>query len=626
MVKPEILLVFSCFLISMVIVAQPVTRNTYTTQVLVAGGGASGIAAALQAARMDVSVILVEETPWLGGMLTAAGVSATDGNHKLPSGIWGEFRQRLYDHYGGPQKLATGWVSNTQFEPVVGNAIFQEMADKLPNLRRFHGFYPVEVRKKKQKVTGVVFENERKERLEINAGITIDATELGDVMAMAGCAYRVGQDARSESGESNAVEKVDEANIQDLTYSAILKDYGAGKAPRVKLPDGFDLSQFDCTCKENCESPGNATHDAGRMITYGKLPNGKYMINWPEKGNDTYLNIIGLSNTERKQALIKAKETTLAFVYLLQTKLGFDRLGLSDEFGTSDSLPWIAYHRESRRVKGLSFLTENDLADSYNISGPRLYRQGIAVGNYPLDHHHKKNPAGITEAGYYKIPPFTIPYGSLVPEKVDGLLVAEKSISVSHMVNGSSRLQPIVLCIGQAAGAAAAMAVVKRIPPRRINIRQLQDQLLRSGAYIYPVVDMLPQDSFFTSMQHACAMGWIRPEFKVNGWANEMYCYPDSIINTALLNTILGRISPGWSRAAGSSVTVTAGDIAAALMQIRYKRTGIKKITRADPFGYLVKKDIFPVHSKRSDVWTIKQLILATDKLFLPFSQPLYPE
>jgi len=95
---------------------------------LIIGGGTGGTAAGIQASRMGVKVTILEETPWLGGMLTSAGVSAIDGNHELPSGIWGEFREALYDYYGGPSKVSTGWVSHTLFEPSVGNEILQKIA------------------------------------------------------------------------------------------------------------------------------------------------------------------------------------------------------------------------------------------------------------------------------------------------------------------------------------------------------------------------------------------------------------------------------------------------------------------------------------------------------------------
>ena len=87
--------------------------------VLIIGGGAGGTAAGIQSARSGAKSIIVEQTDWLGGMLTAAGVSATDGDHRLPSGIWQEFRNALYKYYGGPEAVHTGWVSYTLFEPRV---------------------------------------------------------------------------------------------------------------------------------------------------------------------------------------------------------------------------------------------------------------------------------------------------------------------------------------------------------------------------------------------------------------------------------------------------------------------------------------------------------------------------
>ena len=76
--------------------------------VLIIGGGASGICAGIQSARMGVHTMIVEETPWLGGMLTAAGVSCIDGNYKLQSGLFGEFADSLAARYGGWDALKSG--------------------------------------------------------------------------------------------------------------------------------------------------------------------------------------------------------------------------------------------------------------------------------------------------------------------------------------------------------------------------------------------------------------------------------------------------------------------------------------------------------------------------------------
>ena len=80
----------------------------HQVDILIIGGGAGGTSAGIQAARMGSKVQIIEATPWLGGMLTSAGVSAIDGNHEMPSGIWGEFREKLRDHYGGAKGFGYG--------------------------------------------------------------------------------------------------------------------------------------------------------------------------------------------------------------------------------------------------------------------------------------------------------------------------------------------------------------------------------------------------------------------------------------------------------------------------------------------------------------------------------------
>ena len=99
----------------------------YKVDVFIIGGGASGVTSGIQSARMGANTLILEESTWLGGMLTSAGVSAVDGNYRLPAGLWGEFKNRLSDYYGGLDSLKTGWVSNVLFEPSVGNKILHEM-------------------------------------------------------------------------------------------------------------------------------------------------------------------------------------------------------------------------------------------------------------------------------------------------------------------------------------------------------------------------------------------------------------------------------------------------------------------------------------------------------------------
>ncbi len=505
-------------------------KKSYSTEILVVGGGASGVCAAIQAARLGRKVILVEETPWLGGMLTAAGVSAIDGNHHLPSGLWGEFRQQLYEFYGGPEKVKTGWVSHTLFEPKVGNAILTKMVSVYPDVRIFYGFWPITVHKEKNKVCGVTFVNEVGEKLQIHANVTIEATECGDVIALAKIPYSVGRDSRDSTGEREAPQMADNI-IQDLTYVAILKDYGFGQDKTISRPPGYNPKNYRCTCRELCDDPSFEVVDARKMLDYGRLPNNKFMINWPINGNDYYLNALEMTHDQRLKAYRKAKNFTLGWIYFIQTQGGFNNLGLADdEFPTADFLPFIPYHRESRRVEGLVKLTVNDIVDPYANAQRPFYKMAIAVGDYPLDHHHAKSPVPVHEK-FPPIPSFSIPYGCLIPSTTDGLIVAEKSISVSHIVNGCTRLQPCVMLIGQAAGAAAALCVIHQIAPAEINIRQLQQILLDSGCWCLPYLDVSPESKFFQAVQHCGLSGVMRGEGIAKAWANETRFYPEQEIS-----------------------------------------------------------------------------------------------
>jgi hypothetical protein len=503
--------------------------QTITTDVLVIGGGTGGAAAGIQSARQKVRTIIAEPTNWLGGMLTAAGVSATDGNHNLPSGIWEEFRQQLYKHYH-TKNLATGWVSNTLFEPHVGDSIFKAMCSAEKNyLQVMYGLQLQNIVKEKNKITGAVFSNAEGKTITVKSKICIDATELGDVIAMSSTAYDLGMDDAGYYGEPMAPGKNN--IIQDLTWAAVLKDYGKGVDKTIARPQGYDSTQFfkSCTSPFNNDSIGTPW-TMQKMLTYGKLPNKKYMLNWPASGNDFYLNVIEDKPKEREKKYEAAKNHTLQFVYYIQKELGFKNLGLADdEFATADKLALIPYNRESRRMKGLVRLTNNYLQQPTEQSLP-LYRTGISVGDYPIDHHHQKNAAA-PKIKFTAITSYNIPMGSLIPQKTDGLIAAEKNISVSNIVNGTTRLQPVVLLTGQAAGALAAYCVQKKIPPRKADVRDVQQILLNAKCYIMPYVDVKPDDMYWEAIQKIGATGILKGRGKNDGWVNKTFFYPDSTIS-----------------------------------------------------------------------------------------------
>ena len=503
--------------------------KTIATKALVVGGGTSGVCAAIQAARSGAETLLIEEGPWLGGMLTAAGVSATDGNHLLPSGLWGEFRSRLTSYYGGPGALGTGWVSHTQFEPHVGNEIFHRMVEADPKITLIKGFWPVSVRLGGNCLRAVEFRNASGESLLAEAQVIIDATEYGDVLALAGVPYSIGREAESETGEPGAPEKAD-GMIQDITLVACLKDFGAGADKTIPAPPGYDAKAYYGCCKDAPRLPDQppAAGNLNTMLNYGRLPNGKYMINWPAHGNDFYANLIEKSREERAAGLEPARWFTLGFVHFIQTVLGKKNLGLAeDEFPTEDHLALIPYNRESRRMKGAVTLRVQDLADPYAAPGGPLYRTGVAVGDYPLDHHHTKCEGEVGET-YLSIPSFTVPLGCMIPEVIEGLIVAEHSISVTHMVNGCTRLQPCVMLIGQAAGAAAALCVRTGRQPREIDIRSLQQMLLDARCWLMPFRDILPRDWEFQAMQRVALSGVLEGTLFPDSWSeNKILIYPE---------------------------------------------------------------------------------------------------
>jgi FAD dependent oxidoreductase len=526
-------MVLAILLLLLFPLTEAVAQRVMRTSVLVVGGGTGGTAAGIQAARMGVKTIIVEPTAWLGGMITAAGVSAFDGNHNMPSGIWAAFREQLYKVYGGPKAVETGWVSNTLFEPHVGDSIFKSMAAAEKKLTVLFQWHFVCVLKKGNTITGAIFENEKKEKLQVQAAVTIDATDLGDVMADAGIPFDMGMEASSITGENVQVPENNDI-IQDLTYVAILKDYGKGTDNTIAKPANYDPMEFDGCCNEFCSVPAKLTSNvtAQKMLDYGKLPNNKYMINWPGKGNDIYLNSIALTYQQRQQAFEKAKAKTMRFIYFLQTQFGFKNLALADdEFPTADKLPFVPYHREARRLQGIVRFKIQHIAQPFTNSN--LYRTGIAVGDYPIDHHHRENTNAPQHLGFYPVPSYNFPMGALIPQRHKGIIIAEKSTSISNAVNGTTRLQPIVLLTGQAAGMLAALAVKTKKQAAQVGVREVQAALLKAKAYIMPYFDVKPTHPHFEAIQKIGATGILKGIGEPYKWANRTWFYPDSAITTA---------------------------------------------------------------------------------------------
>ena len=500
---------------------------------LIVGGGASGTAAGVTSSRLGVNSVIIEETSWLGGMLTSAGVSAIDGNYNLQSGFFGEYIDSLASYYGGMESLKTGWVSSVLYEPSVGNKILNNIVSKEQKLSVEFNSSLKSIQKRDERW---YVEVETPEGIKkYNPKIVIDATELGDVADACGVGYDIGMDSRDETGEKIAPEKSNDI-IQDLTYVAILKDYGYDVT--ISRPANYDSTHYFCSSiNDLCVSPKEPDRmwSKEKMITYGKLPNNKYMINWPIEGNDYYLDIIRNNTAERNELLQQAKDFTLGFIYFIQTELGMNTLSLADdEFPTSDNLPFIPYHRESRRIHGVVQFNMNHITDPYTQE-QKLYRTSVAVGDYPIDHHHARYPDWdkLPNLYFYPVPSYGLPLGVMIPKNVEDLIVAEKSISVSNLVNGTTRLQPVVLQIGQVAGTLASLAVLQNKSINNVLVRDVQKILLDNGSYLLPYLDVEKKDKLFLSLQRIGVTGIMKGIGRNEGWANQTWFRSNDLMDFA---------------------------------------------------------------------------------------------
>ena len=450
---------------------------------VVVGGGTGGTAAAIEAARDGASVLIVEESPWLGGMLTSAGVSAIDGNYRLRGGIFGEFTDSLAARYGGYDALKSGWVSNILFNPAVGADILANMAGEAGVEARF-GTTITDIRDHWRLTLS--------DGSRVKARILIDGTELGDIALEAG-----------------AEELQDRVTLQDMTYVAIVKQYDHDVT--IEEPQDYNPELY----RECC-----STWSPEMMLSYGALPDGHIMLNWPQSGNDIYLDYLHMP---REEVYRQAKNRTLGYIYYIQTELGYRNIGIAhDVFPTEDGLPFYPYYRESRRFAGRDTMTLEAARRPYDFD---LYTRAVAVGDYPVDHHHNQNPRReeLSHLWYGKIPSFSVPLGVLVPVGVEDLLMADKNISVSWEMNGATRLQPVVTGLGQAAGALAAIAVKTGRHPSEVPASEVQAVLLDRGCYLLPFLDLKPTDPGFRELQEKGIKGEVKGTGRTVGWANETW-------------------------------------------------------------------------------------------------------
>lgn len=484
--------------------------------VLVIGGSASGVAAAITIARLGLSVGLVEETNRLGGM-AANGLGSTDIRKPSRSnGLFEDFRRRAADFYGEGNGL--------RYEPRVANAIIKQMVYEN---ERIYPFLYSKVQ------SPIMLGNQLKGAVvrDMNTGVcghftarvVIDATDAGDFAAACGAKFMAGREARSKAEPHAGVIYFDDATQQILpgstgkadnrqqsyAYLMIWKNYGDAGARLIEKPDHYDPANY-ANSPDWPESWG---------ATSGKLPNDKFEINqhpfgtdWPGINYDYPI----ANEARRREIALLYRDRALGYLYYMQNERGHKNLGLADdEFLDNGNFPTSLYVREARRIAGNCLFKENDVSDARQFN--RF--DSIAIGDYPMDSHATedlKDPEaphkGEGEEWLASFTPwYQAPYYVLVPEKIDGLLVST-AVSATHVGYGTLRMEPVRMSLGQAAGAAAYWSVIFGRPVRDINPAWIQDKILSQHSYINWNSDVTRDTRHFKAINFLTARGFFPGE------------------------------------------------------------------------------------------------------------------
>jgi hypothetical protein len=511
-----------------------------SADLLVLGGGLGGVAAALTAARLGRSVILVERSDWLGGQLTTQAVPPDEHpwiETDLASPSYRGLRDAIRDHYRRTYPLtpvARDWpelnpgmgnVSRLCHEPRVAALVIEELlsphvaAGRITLLR---GFEPVSVVRDARRITWVrVRSRHDGSERDVTGRLVADATEEGEFLELAGVAFVVGAEGRDETGELHAPAMADPLDQQAVTWCVAL-EYRPGEDHTIPRPATYDhwrdtvdprwpgpqLSWSDVVPDSLAtrvrplfaDSPEAAVLDRAddlwhyrrilaRAILDPSFAGGEItLVNWPQI-DYWELPLIGVDPATRARALAGARELTRSFVYWMQTEAprhdggrGYPELRpRGDVTGTADGLAKEVYIRESRRIRSLFTVTEGHVGRAMRgaDAGSERFHDSVGTGYYRIDLHPSTSGRTYVDIDCF---PFQIPLGALIPADVDNLVASSKNIGTTHITNGAFRLHPVEWSIGEAVGALAARVAETRLDPRAIRadpeqLRALQDLL-----------------------------------------------------------------------------------------------------------------------------------------------------
>ncbi|MEN3941619.1 FAD-dependent oxidoreductase [Prosthecobacter sp. SYSU 5D2] len=497
------------------------------TDVCIYGATPGGIAAALAAAKSGSEVVLVEPTARIGGLVTS-GLSHTDF-HSLESltGTFLDFSQRVKAHYvktyGADSDQVKASFEGTFGEPKVNLLVLEEMLREQPKITVHHNRILSTVDIEDNAIKTASFTT-GEEVLNIHAKAFIDGSYEGDLMANAGVKYHVGREGKEQYGESLAPEKGD-SELQAYNFRFCATDSPLNRVP-ITAPKGYKREDFLPVL--DFLVPGKIDRVFGypsRCIVKAQtpaLPNNKYDINDVSRGL-VRLSMPGYNlgwpegDAETRQEIYEEhlRYNVGLLYFLINDEAVPERIQqparewgwCKDEFTETNHLPPQLYVREARRMIGQHVYVQQDSEHAPGDARARLFTDAIAMGDYGNNCHgtsHEGPLIGGKHGGelYNPVPPYQIPYGSLVPQaRHCRNLLVPVAVSSSHIGFCALRLEPIWMSLGQAAGHAAAMAVKDGLPVQEVPVADLQARLHQDQSATIYVADVLPGHALFEAVQ-----------------------------------------------------------------------------------------------------------------------------
>jgi hypothetical protein len=485
--------------------------------VAVIGGGTGGCAAVLAALRNGLRVVMTEETRWVGGQFTSQAVPPDEHPWIESFGAtraYREFRtaiRRYYrDHYPLTEAArrtpflnpGDGSVSRLCHEPRAALAVFENLLVPYLSsgqLTLLLEHKPVAADVNGDRIRSVTVRGHGRDRV-IDAPIFIDATEQGDLLPLTKTEFVTGAESRRDTGEPHAPEEAKPNSVQAFTICFAL-EYRAGEDHSIDKPEDYafwrdyvpklqpawpgklvSLTYSDPVSLEPRTiviDPVRASEPGGpfnlwiyrRIVSKNNFNDPKFadvtLVNWPQ--NDYWLgNLHGVTEDEAAKHLRGARQLNLSLLYWMQTDLGLKGLRLRPELmGTTDGMAMAPYIRESRRIRAEFTIVEQHVGvEARGSQNAAEFADSVGVGSYRIDLHPTSGGENYIDVSSL---PFQIPFGALIPRRVENLLAASKNIGTTHITNGCYRLHPVEWNIGEAAGCAAAESLRLKTTPRAIR-------------------------------------------------------------------------------------------------------------------------------------------------------------